>query len=638
MCRILRQAGASDRVVAMAKNMKCSICQANKPPRTSRVSAITPCMEFNSVVGVDVFHIQGIGNGQNHVLSILDWGPLFHVCVLVKEVTAKRIRKAYRRYWLRVFGPPARLVSDQGKEFTGAEMSERLETDGTHHEVTPTESPWQNGKTERHGGIIKMMVTKARLSINPTNTEELEELIAECCQAKNRYTLVGGFSPCQRVFGTQLRVPGCNMGDEQQPPDISTMSAIESGDPVLMRTMQMRRAAQEAFVFLDSSERVRHAILSGPRPLQQFQPGDLVFFWRRDADVQAFRVEHVHSRWHGPAIVISHFRSKIWVSFRGHLWLCSPEHVRAATNEERMMQDESIAELLDVSRNLSESRARYLQPSGLHEPETSARQVLPGDIPAEASGERADDQLATLRIPQTPRLGRLRQESRGRSPAPERGGGRHRSRSRVQRDDSFWEQVIGDESGQRKEDQVVRQYLEEYGSFFVSDFQSADKLEYLIMMAEQTSTRKRKEILFHRLNHRDQARFKDAMIQEFRGNILRPGASELLSLEQSKEIRGCSHLPRRIVPTRWVFVEQDQGLDQDKSAKARMVVQGYQDPDLGEVEISSPTLHKDSLLMILQMIASFRWTLILADIKGAFMSSRPLQREHGELFASLPKL
>ena len=56
------------------------------------------------------------------------------------------------------------------------------------------------------------------------------ELISECCQAKNRFSLVGGFSPAQRVFGTQIRVPGCNFGDETRPEDIGVLSALESGD------------------------------------------------------------------------------------------------------------------------------------------------------------------------------------------------------------------------------------------------------------------------------------------------------------------------------------------------------------------------------------------------------------------------
>ena len=128
------------------------------------------------------------------------------------------------------------------------------------------------------------------------------------------------------------------------------------------------------------------------------------------------------------------------------------------------------------------------------------------------------------------------------------------------------------------------------------------------------------------------------MLKEWQTNILRPEAAELLTLDNSRRIREDPELRKRVVPTRWVLVEKDQGPGEETTAKARLVVQGFRDPDLGDLEVASPTLSKDSLLLILQMLASFQWRLCIADIKGAFMSSRPLCREGGELYASLPQL
>ena len=263
-CRILRQAGASERVISLAKDLRCSVCQQCRPPRPPRVSAASLNVAFNSVVGLDVFHVQGVQDGtQMHVLNMLDWGTLYQVCVPIKDVSARRVRKAYRRYWLRVFGVPDRVVTDQGSEFVGAEMSERIESDGSYHELTPSESPWQNGRTERHGGVVKMMVTKARMSTPPNNIEELEEIVAACCQAKNQFSLSGGFSPAQRVFGTQLRVPGSNFPVEQRGTDYGVMSALEGNDPALQQSFRIRQAAREAFHHLDSSSRVKKPFFLG---------------------------------------------------------------------------------------------------------------------------------------------------------------------------------------------------------------------------------------------------------------------------------------------------------------------------------------------------------------------------------------
>ena len=640
--RVLRQAGASELVLTQARQMQCSVCQSHRTPKPQRVSALVPSYEFNAVVGMDVFHLQGLSPGQQvHVLSIVDWSTLYHICVLIREVTAAKVRRAYRRYWLRVFGAPQRVVTDQGREFVGAEMAERLETDGSHHEIVPAESPWQNGRTERHGGILKLIFTKARLTSPPRSLEEVEELMSECCSAKNRFTLVGGFSPYQRVFGTQLRLPGLNLGDELQSSDIGAMSALESGDPVLLRSFQFRKAAQEAYHYVDSSARVRRAVLSGPRPVQQYLPGDTVFFWRRDADIQAFRIEHVHAHWHGPAIVIGQHKAKIWVSFRGHLWLCSPEQIRKATHEELQASDLQRSELIEAARTLG---------SGTHpsesEPATSAREVGPQDVNPGIPLDPGADEVDVRVVPATPAV--LPSASfRGRSPGPSslrRPDLQERSRSRQAREDSFWichAQCPSEQGHQEGIDQALEDYLSEFGTFFSFDMRSRDCLEWVCLSSElgtsQVQVQKRKELVFHRLNSGDQKRFASAMLQEWKNNILRPEAVELLSLEDSEKVRQDPETRKRVVPTRWVLVEKDQGVGQETLAKARLVVQGFRDPDLEDLEVASPTLSKDSLPLILQMLASFRSELFIADIKGAFMSSRPLQREGGDLFAALPQ-
>ena len=69
-----------------------------------------------------------------------------------------------------------------------------------------------------------------------------------------------------------------------------------------------------------------------------------------------------------------------------------------------------------------------------------------------------------------------------------------------------------------------------------------------------------------------------------------------------------------------------------KKAKARLVVLGYQDPRLTEVQRDAPTLTREGRHTVLQLIASNQWTLISFDIKTAFLrgkadSDNPLAME-----------
>ena len=310
--------------------------------------------------------------------------------------------------------------------------------------------------------------------------------------------------------------------------------------------------------------------------------------------------------------------------------MCSAEQIRAATQEELAAQSEHVNELMEVSRSLSEPGVRYRlgeQP----EPQTSARPVVAGDVLRESQ-----ENLILNRVPATP-VPHMRRPPRGRSPGPGVAESENRSRSRPRAQSVLWT-VLEAETELGREDQAIQSYLQEYGTFFAFDFEKGDEVEHICLMNVSLSARKRKELQYHRMSSLDQRRFEEAMLKEWQNNILRPGAAQLISLEDSMKIRRCPRQSKRIIPTRWVLIEKDMGLNQPSDAKARFVVQGFKDPDLGEMEIASPTLHKDSLLLILQLIASMRWVLVIADIKGAFMSSRPLHREQGELYASLPKL
>eukprot|EP00971_Amphidinium_carterae_P005970 117735-Amphidinium_carterae.2 len=64
-------------------------------------------------------------------------------------------------------------------------------------------------------------------------TRENKELEASLCatvHTRNAFALVGGYSPHQRVFGTQIQVPGGNLSDEWREVDIAAVSAVEAGD------------------------------------------------------------------------------------------------------------------------------------------------------------------------------------------------------------------------------------------------------------------------------------------------------------------------------------------------------------------------------------------------------------------------
>ena len=75
-----------------------------------------------------------------------------------------------------------------------------------------------------------------------------------------------------------------------------------------------------------------------------------------------------------------------------------------------------------------------------------------------------------------------------------------------------------------------------------------------------------------------------------------------------------------------------EGTQTEPSAKSRWCVHGFKDPDSGELLVFAPTPQTASLMLFLQMVASTRMHLEVADVKNAFCQGRPMQREGGSLF------
>ena len=65
---------------------------------------------------------------------------------------------AFSKEWVRHYGWPELVVTDQGPEFTGKEFIQYLGEAGCLQHFTDSQSPWQQGRTERAGGAVKDML------------------------------------------------------------------------------------------------------------------------------------------------------------------------------------------------------------------------------------------------------------------------------------------------------------------------------------------------------------------------------------------------------------------------------------------------------------------------------------------------
>ena len=351
LCMVLKAAGASDKAISIAKGLKCQVCEQNKTPTLQKVAKVRRTFDFNVGVACDTFELDVGEKGNLNFLSVICEGTNYHlVFPLWHGKGAAETRKAYRHGWKAVFGSPIRCFCDNGSEFE-KEFQQGLELDGTADERSASESPWQNGLCERHGGIWKNMFKKCFETTNPTSRDEIEEIVEQVNVAKNSLIRKDGFAPNQRIFGKDVRIPGLlYSGDDH----VGINSAILAGDHNFCRSMEIRQTARTAFMEADNDERIRRTIDHRSRPERgPFPPGSKVYVWRHGN--QKKKSSRQSMFWRGPGTVIgsSDNCTKFWVSLGTKVLKCSPEQLRRLLPEQEALVKMVPKELIDWNKQVS---------------------------------------------------------------------------------------------------------------------------------------------------------------------------------------------------------------------------------------------------------------------------------------------
>ena len=121
----------------------------------------------NNVLSVDTMTIHNIKGVSYTILNMLCEGTCFQVCALLESqrgvAPSDQCMRAFaycRASWA---GMPQRLWRDRGTEFL-AHFDRYLVEHGVDVDQAALESPRQNGRCERHGGIWKEILRRSATS------------------------------------------------------------------------------------------------------------------------------------------------------------------------------------------------------------------------------------------------------------------------------------------------------------------------------------------------------------------------------------------------------------------------------------------------------------------------------------------
>ncbi|CAK9094398.1 Putative transposon Ty5-1 protein YCL074W, partial [Durusdinium trenchii] len=304
-----------------------------------RPTALPRAYQPNRVIGLDLFYVPSPGGGKQTtpVLNIIDWGTNYQMCELLEGKNPAEIWGAYLSTWARTFGHPEVITCDAGREFLG-EFIQRASSEGIVVHQIASKAPWQQGKTERHGGHFKDLLNKVRSEVVVQSPEDLKRVMAEVEMTKNRYSNRSGFAPVQRQIGQWPRLPTSIMSDEAVDPTL--LGGVLTDD--LEKLHHMRRVAQKAFCEHNAKNTYQRSMRARPRTWTSYQPGEYVFVFRaprlkkrkHGAAVDDMSLS-TKARWVGPGVVITPDGANLWVAMMGELWKVAREQCRPATNDEK---------------------------------------------------------------------------------------------------------------------------------------------------------------------------------------------------------------------------------------------------------------------------------------------------------------
>eukprot|EP00971_Amphidinium_carterae_P352936 6492777-Amphidinium_carterae.1 len=304
------------------KHFRCPTCEAQVKPALRTVAKHPATYAFNMLLGVDLFFIRSpIDGSEVIILNCSCWGTGYQSLQVLPDRTPEATWWGLSQCWMRFAGPPKVLISDSGGEFQGS-FTACLGQAGVAHYQTDSRSPWQNGRTERAGAECKRLIYKTMEECVPSTQQELEALIYTVAGVRNRHNVASGFSPNQRVFGTERGIPDSLICPSQR------SALVYEGPLEQMRNADLvRQSATRAWAALDNRERLLRASRAKHRkPMAQLCIGQYVYLWRQP--------NLGKGQWIGPGQIVALHPTGAYLSLRGSLYKAARINLRPATPEE----------------------------------------------------------------------------------------------------------------------------------------------------------------------------------------------------------------------------------------------------------------------------------------------------------------
>eukprot|EP00435_Cladocopium_sp_Y103_P019613 s385_g4.t1 len=653
---VLRDQNWPSEAIEGIRDLHCPACFERQQPKLARPSHLSESRQFNDTVAIDAVTWTSQSGLTFTFYHMIDMATNYHVAFPCEHrPNCEDMARFVTRHWIQWAGPPNTLVHDSAGEFCGEEFGRFLQSFDIRCRVIPAESHWQLSRCERHGGIIQSMLDKWQLQYPITSYDDFEVGLTYCTSAKNSLSRHRGYSPEILVLGKSRHVPACNSNKDTSAsdyvfeiPEDQTHQSESAEVQQFLKNLSMREQARIAFIRADHDVKLRRALLRRSRPEREsFSMGQWVMYWRNGKGSQP-------GSWNGPArVVLREDRHVTWITHQSRLYRCAPEHLRSLSDREAQMpevlQDHGP---LKFPVSLGSGVFQYHDlTSQSPVTEAASNSEAPAPAPVESpmptgmndAGQTAEatatqpilNPVQTLQDQTWTHEDEWRGNMLAHMSMPTLWTGQtvltikpeHVSACPTQ------QQYIHFCSEQPQRGYEISLVLDAHEILTCSRQEPCEQVAFRASNAKRQKT----EVKERTLTPQDKALFNAAKTKEI---------VSWLSTETVRKIARSQIPEDQILRSRWVLTWKplDKPMEQtDPTAgdtqqvthkpKARLVILGFEDPQLETLARDSPTMGRDSRSLIFQYAASARWRIKSFDIQTAFLRGR---RQDGRILGMDP--
>ena len=627
-----------NQIHSVSKN--CTICKEYRKPPPRPIVGLPMATYFGECVAMDLKQLGGY-----YLLHLIDLATRLSACSPIRSKQPDVIIKEIFRIWISIYGCPEKFLSDNGGEFSNDHFRELCERFNITVKTTSAESPWSNGVCERHNQTLAEMITR---TMNDTNCN-IDLAVAWCINAKNSLQNLHGYSPFQLVFGKNPPLPGLLL---DKPPALSEPSSAQ----IIRDNLNALHAARQAYVSSESSEKIRRALNHNIRSSGdvKYLTGDKVYYKRLN-----------HKRWRGPAVVFGQDGQQVLVKHGGVYVRVHPCRLRLEKepriysdhlNKPTVCQDKSSgtsvelqqpslpnnendnstydtssdtdnrtdsgtdnADSDDGNNVMQEAHRDAIRPRG-RPPKKTLRILDPNDALKRGMMIRYrkidDNQWITTKLTTRSgkRSGKFRNEWNAVNPEDN-------STHTIDFDKSVaeWEEIVPQISENNNDDPLAN-------CTSVVDTTTGNGT-----IEEQPVSGNNVSLPSDHDDPPSEILFSEIFQTEALVDIMAAKEKELDSWKRHDVYEAVENRGQKCISVRWVL--RPKLIDGKLQTKARLCARGFEEAD-GDFRTDSPTCMRESVRIVISIIAAKSWILHSIDYKTAFLQGKPIERD---IFIRPPK-